>query len=389
MADAVALIHDERFLAYDFGPYHPLRPERLTASIELLREIDLYDPERDTPVFPAVGRRELLLAHDAAYLDAVAAASADPTHGAITPEFGFAGADNPPFAGMHEVSALIAGGTVWAARCIMRGSVRHVFNPGGGWHHATRARAAGFCIYNDAAIAAAALVAEFGARVFYVDFDCHHGDGVQWIFYAEPRVFTLSFHESGRFLFPGTGEPEEVGTGEGLGSCANMPVLPFTEDASWQEAVETLLPPLARRFAPDVIISNHGCDTHALDPIAHLALSTRALQQQAALTHRLAHDLCDGRWLAVGSGGYAWREVVPRSWAIVWSEMSERPLPAELPLAWRVRWAPRDGGSMPDRFLDETSEALRADERAQVEQVNRQTLEAVARATNLVRRRQS
>jgi acetoin utilization protein AcuC len=258
--------------------------------------------------------------------------------------------DNPPFPDMHDAAASVAGGSISALRAVMRGEIDHAFNPAGGLHHAHRARASGFCIYNDPALAAAVAVHEFGARVLYVDFDCHHGDGVQWIFYTDPRVLTVSFHESGQFLFPSSGGVEEIGEGAGRGYSVNVPMQPFTRDASWQTAIERVLPDLAAHFRPDVIISAHGADTHAFDPLTHLELTTGSFAFQARLTHELAHSLADGRWLAVGSGGYDWRRVVPRSWAILWSEMSGRALPDELPEGWRERWTAQE--PIPSTFMD-------------------------------------
>jgi len=175
---------------------------------------------------------------------------------------------------MHEASALVVGGTVMAARRIMDGGIRHAFNPGGGWHHALPNRASGFCVYDDPAVAAAAAVREYGARVLYADFDCHHGDGVQWSFYDDPAVLTVSFHESGRFLFPGSGDVIEVGEGAGRGFAVNVPFAPYTQDDSWMRAVDEILPEMADRFRPDILITAHGADTHVWDPLTHLSLTT-------------------------------------------------------------------------------------------------------------------
>jgi acetoin utilization protein AcuC len=262
---------------------------------------------------------------------------------------------------MHYASSLTAGGTLTAMRQVMDGGVTHAFNPAGGLHHAHRSRASGFCIYNDAAVAIAAAIEEYGARVLYLDFDAHHGDGVQFLFYRDPRVLTVSMHEDGRFLFPGTGAVEERGDGTGVGFAVNMPFAPFTGDASWHVALDEVIPSLARTFLPDVILSNHGCDTHALDSLNHLSLSTASFQKQAALTHALAEELCDGRWIAVGSGGYAWREIVPRAWTILWCEMSQRALPTEMPVRWLQDWSPQGDFQKRDLFMDSTEDIPRED----------------------------
>jgi GNAT superfamily N-acetyltransferase len=216
----------------------------------------------------------------------------------------------------------------------------HVFHPAGGLHHAWPERASGFCIYNDIAVAIAHVLRASEAKILYIDFDAHHGDGVQRAFYDDPRVMTVSFHETGRYLFPGTGDVLELGKGLGRGYSVNVPLEPFTEDDSYIEVMNALLPPLVVSFAPDVIVSVHGCDTHAWDPLTHLDLTMRGIQAQIKLAHGLAHKYCQGRWLALGGGGYDQYRVVPRAWSILWAEMSEQALPDHLPEEWVKRWRP-------------------------------------------------
>jgi acetoin utilization protein AcuC len=350
-----AIAHHPGLLQYDFGPAHPLRPERITASLDLLEELGIWSPSDEVVLPSPASIAELESVHSLEYIHAVDEASGEAGPTRELARFGLTAGDNPAFPGMHVASALVAGATLEATRLVLSGTLDHAFSPAGGLHHAHRARASGFCIYNDPAIAAAVAVREYRAKVFYVDFDCHHGDGVQWLFYNNPEVMTVSLHESGRFLFPGTGDVNECGEGAGRGYSVNLPFAPFSRDADWLTAVETLLPPLVRRFQPDIIISNHGCDTHAWDPITHLCLSTASFTAQVSLVHRLAHEYCDGRIVAVGSGGYDWRRVVPRSWAIVWSELAGRELPRELPVSWRARWTLESSDSMPSHFLDDES----------------------------------
>ncbi len=246
--------------------------------------------------------------------------------------YGFGEGDTPALPGMHEAAARIAGGTLVALRAVMGLSEGrpfssenqhplHLFHPAGGWHHAWAERASGFCIYNDSAVAIAHVLRSCEAKVLYLDFDAHHGDGVQRSFYDEPRVMTVSLHEIGRYLFPGTGDMLELGRGLGRGYSVNVPLEAFTEDESYIEVMNRLLPPLVLSFAPDVIISQHGCDTHAWDPLTHLELTMRGIAAQMKLTHQLAHTYCQGRWVALGGGGYDPYRVVPRAWVMLWAKM--------------------------------------------------------------------
>jgi len=216
----------------------------------------------------------------------------------------------------------------------------HVFHPTGGWHHAQADRASGFCVYNDIAVAIAHLLQAREAKVAYIDFDAHHGDGVQQAFYDDPRVLTISLHETGRYLFPGTGDVLELGKGPGLGYAVNLPLEPFTDDDSYIEVMNMVLAPLLTSFAPDVLVSMHGCDVHAWDPLTHLHLSMSGIQAQARIAHQLAHTYCAGRWVAVGGGGYDPYRVVPRAWSLLWAEMAERTVPEQLPQDWIERWQP-------------------------------------------------
>ncbi|MGH2602928.1 MAG: acetoin utilization protein AcuC, partial [Dehalococcoidia bacterium] len=301
---SAAFVFHPRYLSYNLGPEHPLRPERLAALRELVGDLHLLDLPNVSLDEPAPATDdELHLAHTEAYVAAVKALSAGDISIDPTP-LGLGPGDTPGFPRMHQAMALIAGGTLTAARRVMAGDVQHAFNPGGGLHHAQRDRASGFCIYNDVVVGIAAAVVEHGIRVMYVDFDVHHGDGVQSAFYDDPRVLTVSFHETGRYLFPGTGSVPELGIGAGIGYSINVPLAPFTEDESWIEAVTALLPPLAERFQPDLIVSQHGCDGHVWDGQSHLLLTMRAYREAARLVHGLAHQHCDGRWVATGGGGY-------------------------------------------------------------------------------------
>jgi acetoin utilization protein AcuC len=391
----VRLLASSAYLAYDFGDEHPLAPRRLTIGLDLLHEAGLLRAGDEATAPPATDEA-LQLIHTPAYVEALRRLSLwAPLHDAPLEaearRYGLGHGDNPVFPDAHQAAAAVAGGSRHAARALLgrpgaqldggqrpaAEGVEHVFHPMGGLHHARPDRAAGFCLYNDPAVALAAVVRERDARVLYVDFDVHHGDGVQLCFEDEPRVLTVSFHESGRFLFPGTGDIEEVGRGAGRGFSINVPFPPGTDDASWIEALDTLLPPLAARFRPDLIVSQHGCDTHAFDPLADLRLSTASFVAQAHLVHRLAHEHCAGRWLALGGGGYDIYRVVPRSWALLWAEMAERPLPELVPPAWRDRWQSEARHSLPEHMLDRPEAIPPAPASAAAAAQNRRTLEQV------------
>ena len=261
---------------------------------------------------------------------------------------------------MHEAAAAVAGGSLRAMDAILRGDVEHAFHPGGGLHHAMPSRAAGFCIYNDVALAVARARAA-GLRVMYIDLDVHHGDGVEAIHAADPGVLTVSIHESGRYLFPGTGFAWEHGEGEAAGTVVNVPLEPGTSDLTWLNAVSTLLPELAAAFVPEIIVSQHGCDTHATDPLAHLDVTTTSMGRAARLVDRLAHESTGGRWLATGGGGYGVYRVVPRAWAHVWLAGAHRDPGCH---ATRVAGSLGDGGGavrrpvLPETFDDPPNAGL-------------------------------
>ncbi|HET7702556.1 MAG TPA: acetoin utilization protein AcuC [Candidatus Limnocylindrales bacterium] len=328
------LVFGPRSLDYDFGPSHPLTPRRFGPGMDLLRELGAEPGLAPEPATDA----ELLLGHTRHYLDVVKRFS-EIDHGWMEAEAGIgAGGDDPPFHGMHEAAAAVAGGSLRAVEAILRGEVDHAFHPGGGLHHAMPGRAAGFCIYDDPALAIARARLD-GLRVLYVDLDVHHGDGVEAIHAADPGVLTVSFHESGRYLFPGTGFAHEIGEGAAAGTVVNVPFPPDTGDDAWLAAVTSLLPELADAFRPDLVVSQHGADSHLWDPLAHLRNTVTAMGAAARLVHDLAHEHAGGRWLATGGGGYDVYRVVPRSWSLVWLAAAHREVPSETPEAWRERWA--------------------------------------------------
>ncbi|MEV6125068.1 acetoin utilization protein AcuC [Streptomyces sp. NPDC052077] len=351
MSGRARLMWDEAVTGYDFGPDHPMDPVRLALTRRLVTALGLDDGLEIVAAKPA-GESTLRLVHREDYIDAVRAASADPA--AADPSYGLGTVDDPAFAGMHEVSALIAGQSVAAAEAVWQGEVLHAVNFAGGLHHAMPGGAAGFCVYNDAALAIARLL-ELGAeRIVYIDVDVHHGDGVQAAFWEDPRVLTISLHEHPRTLFPQTGWPQETGAGGAEGSAANIALPAGTGDAGWVRAFHAVVPELVADFRPQVLVTQHGADTHFEDPLAHLAVSLDAQRAVQEACHELAHEYAEGRWVALGGGGYAVVEVVPRSWTHLVGIAAGRPVAPEtvIPEGWRQEVFARTRQLGPMRMTD-------------------------------------
>jgi acetoin utilization protein AcuC len=377
----VLLVFGPRSTDYDFGPDHVLTPRRFGPGIDLLRAVGAEPGLAPDPAPDA----DLRLCHVQEYIEVVRRFSVDP-FGPM--EAGIGWGDNPPFADMHEASAAVAGGSMRAMEAILDGRVEHAFHPGGGLHHAMRARASGFCIYNDPALAIARARRD-GLRVMYIDLDVHHGDGVQALFWEDPGVLTFSIHESGRYLFPGTGDVDEVGEGASAGTVVNVPLPPYTGEAAWYPIVESYLPALAAAFGPDLIVSQHGADSHGWDPLAHLHVTTTAHGKAARLIDALAHQFGGGRWLATGGGGYDAYRVVPRTWALTWLAGAHREVPSATPEAWRARWADEAArygqAPLPERFDDEPNAGIPHDLTQEASEQRALALAAIHRSVVLPR----
>jgi acetoin utilization protein AcuC len=329
------VVWDDAFTSYDLGPTHPLRPLRLDLTMSLARGLGVLDRPGVVLHSPASASDELLeLVHDPLYLAAVKRAP-DDVMGRLSLRWGLGTPDNPIFPRMHEASALVTGATLDAARAVWEGRAQHAVNISGGLHHAMRDRASGFCIYDDPAVAIAWMLSQGAERIVYVDVDVHHGDGVEAAFYDDPRVMTVSLHESGRYLFPGTGWPDQCGAGDALGTNVNVALPMGTGDAGWLRAFDAVVPPLVRAFRPQLMLTQQGADTHALDPLAHLMLSVDGQRAAYQRLHDLAHEVCDGRWIAVGGGGYEPVQVVPRAWTHLLATATGDPVDGATPNAWR------------------------------------------------------
>jgi acetoin utilization protein AcuC len=327
MKHSLTVIWDDDLADYDFGPGHPLAPVRVQLAMRLARSfglIDLPHVSVHTPVHLATDE-QIRRVHDAAYMDAVMRASIDSS--AVDPLRGLGTADDPIFPGMHRAAARVAGATLAAVEAVHSGRSAHAVNIAGGLHHAMPGAASGFCVYNDIGVAIAWLLDQGVERVAYIDVDVHHGDGVQEIFYDDPRVLTVSIHESPRSLFPGTGFPHESGGPNAPGTSVNIALPAGTGDQGWLRAFHAVVPQVLEAFAPQFIVSQHGCDSHFEDPLAHFALSIDGQRMSYEAIHRWAHRYAAGQWVAVGGGGYEWVEVVPRAWTHLIAEAAGSPIP--------------------------------------------------------------
>ena len=315
--------YTDQYFAYDYGVSHPLKIERLQLTYDLCRAYGLFDLEeasvRETE--PA-SEEDILRFHTPDYVQVLKKASRGEIQHAV--EYGLGAGDNPVFPGLWEWSLLHTGASIQCAQDVCQGEVSIAFNIAGGLHHAHADRASGFCYVNDPVLAIFYLL-DAGKRVLYLDVDAHHGDGVQWAFYGEPRVLTVSFHQDGRTLFPGTGRVFEEGKGEGAGYAVNVPMMPGTDDDTFLEAFHRLMPQVLDAFAPDVIVSQLGVDSFVHDPLANLELTTRGFCE-------VIQYLRDAKpsWIALGGGGYDVGNVA-RAWTLAWAEMNQVSLPENLP----------------------------------------------------------
>ncbi|MGA2262255.1 MAG: acetoin utilization protein AcuC [Acidobacteriota bacterium] len=341
-----SVVYHPAYQKYAFGEEHPFSPVRVEMTLDLLHalghNVQLLEPEPAT-------REDILSVHEDYYVRRVEALSA--RQGVPDSEdYGLDTPDNPAFPGIDEAARWLVGGTLCGARLICESGEKRVLQLGGGLHHARRNFASGFCIYNDLAIAINHLTRQ-GLWVAYLDIDVHHGDGVQQILYEDKRVMTISLHESGRYLFPGTGEIHELGSGLGRGLKLNVPLEPFTEGESYLEVFEQVVPAALRQFRPGVIVVQAGADAHFDDPLADLMLTTHDYEGIFRRILELADTFTAGRLLFTLGGGYSMR-AAPRVWTILYLLMHDLPLASELPAAWREKWSGALGDKPPMTLHD-------------------------------------
>ena len=322
-----AFVYDDAMSQHVLRADHPMRPIRLRHTYELLEAYGAFDGANSLLVTPSPADESSVGAfHTRDYMAAVRTLSLGLT-GAQPQRFGFAqGGDNPTYPGMYEAAMLSAGATLTAARMVADGEVSAAFNISGGLHHAAARQASGFCVFNDPVVAIKYLLGR-GLRVAYVDIDAHHGDGVQNAFYDEPRVLTISVHESGQYLFPGTGFAGETGSGEGVGYAVNLPLYPYTDDEIYLDAFESIVPPLVQAFDPDVLLTQLGIDSYHTDPLTHLQITSRGFIAAVARLGGLGYP-----WLATGGGGYD-LGAVARCWTLAYGVMCGAEWPDRIPMA--------------------------------------------------------
>lgn len=373
MPRPTAFLYTDDFLTYDLGDRHPLQQKRLQMVHRLIGSYGLFAPDGPvdwvTPT-PAT-EDEILGVHTPGFVEAVHRASKG-DRGRYLAQFGLGPGDTPAFDGMYEAAALYCGGTVDAARLVLSGRYETAFNVAGGLHHALPERAAGFCTFNDLALGIHELRRGGCERVAYIDIDVHHGDGVQACFYDDPQVMTISLHESGRYLFPGTGFPDELGEGDAVGTSLNIPLLPYTQDEVWHEAFDAVVPGALVAFAPDALVLQVGADAHWEDPLAHVMLSSEGWM--AAIDKLLR--LGEGKPVVVtGGGGYNIRTVA-RLWTMVQARCAGVTLRDAVPEACDALY---NIPTLHDTTAPQIEESVRAQTRAYAREQTISLLEALNR----------
>ena len=322
-----AVVIGEELRQYDLGANHPLRPERLKIALalaknyELISSVDILTPR-------LAKFEELLLFHTAEYVNKVKEYS----------RLGYGlldAGDTPAFSGCFEITSWIVGASLVGIEAVINGKADHVFNFSGGLHHAHQDKASGFCIFNDPAVCISVLKKKYGIkRIAYIDIDAHHGDGVMYGFYNDPSVLDIDFHEDGRYLFPGSGFSNEIGEGKAKGLKINIPLPPNTNDNLYLEAFHRIVPAALKSYEPEIILLQSGADSHKGDPLAHLSITVKTYSEIALWLHKLVHEMCYGKIVIFGGGGYLLSNVA-RCWVKVLSIFLEKELSATIPDEWQ------------------------------------------------------
>lgn len=367
-------IYSDKLLNYHFHSDHPFNQKRVLLTTELLKAAKML--KESQIVAPRMATDdELALFHDKSFIKAVQKASVGKISAVEEQRYGLGTEDTPIFKDMHEASSLLVGGTLTAVDAILEGDYTSAVNFAGGLHHGFKGKASGFCIYNDAAVAIKYIRETYDLKVLYVDTDAHHGDGVQWAFYDDPHVCTFSIHETGRYLFPSTGHTSERGIGKGHGYSFNLPLDAFTQDESFISMYTKALKEITEFFKPDIIITQNGADAHYYDPLTHLSVSMETFEQIPLIARELADQYCDGKWIALGGGGYDIWRVVPRAWAQVWNVMlTGYEQNGALPAAWLKEWQLESPVTLPLSWHDSKAQLPYIPRKAEIEEKNKRTL---------------
>jgi acetoin utilization protein AcuC len=383
MNTPIKFVYDDGLLSYHFHEEHPFNQKRVLLTKELLEESGQLN--QDHIMEPRLAKdEEIALIHDPSYIHAVKSAHTLESEQLL--KYGLGTEDTPVFPNMHDASSRIVGATLSAVDAVLKDGAKRAVNFSGGLHHGFKHKASGFCIYNDAAIAIKYIREKYDLKVLYVDTDAHHGDGVQWAFYEDPNVCTFSIHETGRYLFPGTGNVTERGIKEGHGFSFNLPIDAFTQDESFIQIYETALHEIANFFKPDILITQNGADAHYYDPLTHLCGSMAIYEKIPSVALDVANTYCDGKWIALGGGGYdVWR-VVPRAWSQVWNVMKDgKPVSGLLPEKWITKWQQQTNEQLPRTWNDSPSEIPVIPRIKEIEEKNHHTLTQMLKYTKVKR----
>ncbi|MDF2607234.1 MAG: acuC [Bacillales bacterium] len=374
MTSNSVFFYSSEFLTYKFKKGHPFDQLRVLLTLDLLKKSS-YINESHIKIPREATDDELLLAHSSEYIQSIRRASNNESANDDVLLYGINTEDTPSFKNMDKASRVIVGATLDAVDYVMTNIGSHAMNLGGGLHHAHRSKASGFCIYNDISIAIEYITRKYGLRVLYIDTDAHHGDGVQWNFYDRADVCTVSIHETGRYLYPGTGAVNERGKGTGYGYCFNVPLDAYTQDESFLKTCKEVISEVAEFFQPDIIITQNGVDAHHLDPLTHLSTSMKPFIELPYIAHELAHKYCNGRWVAVGGGGYDIWRVVPRAWSYIWTTMTDQGIPiGNLPESWINDWQPLTNSKLPSLWHEDEEVSFIA-RKKDIEEKNEMTVQ--------------
>ncbi|PTE80453.1 acetoin utilization protein AcuC [Staphylococcus cohnii] len=363
-------VYSNEILQYRFSNQHPFNQMRLKLTTELLSDLGYLKPEHI--VRPRIATDdELNLIHSYDYIQSIRRASHGILNDNEAKKYGLDGSDTLQFRMMHKHSARIVGGALNLADKIMDGTFTNGCHLGGGLHHSLPGRANGFCIYNDVAITIAYLIKHYDLRVMCIDTDAHHGDGTQWSFYTNNDALIYSIHETGKFLFPGSGNYTERGNEQGFGYTVNIPLEPYTEDDSYLEVLNETLEPVVASFKPDIIVSVHGVDIHYLDPLTHMSCTLNTLYEIPYKIKALADKYTDRKVIMFGGGGYNIWKVVPRAWTHVFLALiGEQQQQGELPEKWVAKWTPYATCELPKTWKDQKLDYQLIPRRKEITEIN-------------------